>query len=118
MRRAIQINSLSGMCLTKLDVLDGLEELKICTGYKMKDGSILKFLQWLLSRRRSDANLRKQCLVGARTHLVLSQLMRFHKLMLDYIKRIEDLTGVPIDNIVSTGPDRNETIIKVHPYSA
>ncbi|MDN8820413.1 adenylosuccinate synthetase, partial [Staphylococcus aureus] len=42
MRRAIQINSLSGICLTKLDVLDGLEELKICTGYKMKDGSILE----------------------------------------------------------------------------
>lgn len=42
MRRAIQINSLSGMCLTKLDVLDGLKEIKICTGYKMADGTVLE----------------------------------------------------------------------------
>ena len=42
MRRAIQINSISGFCLTKLDVLDGLEELKICTSYKMEDGSVLE----------------------------------------------------------------------------
>lgn len=42
MRRAVQINSISGFCLTKLDVLDGLEELKICTGYKTKTGEILE----------------------------------------------------------------------------
>lgn len=40
MRRAIQINSVTGFCLTKLDVLDGLKEIKICTGYQMPDGSI------------------------------------------------------------------------------
>ncbi|MFA0698106.1 adenylosuccinate synthetase, partial [Vibrio sp. 10N.222.49.C9] len=42
MRRAVQINSVTGFCLTKLDVLDGLKELKICTGYKMKDGTVLE----------------------------------------------------------------------------
>ena len=40
MRRAVQINSISGFCLTKLDVLDGLETLKICTGYQLEDGTV------------------------------------------------------------------------------
>ena len=115
MRRAVQINSISGFCLTKLDVLDGLKELKICTGYKTKSGEILE-----VSPMAADAyeNLEliyetmpgwSETTFGAKTLDALPQAA------LDYIARIEELTGVPID-IISTGPDRNETIIKVHPY--
>ncbi|CAG21643.1 adenylosuccinate synthase [Photobacterium profundum] len=115
MRRAVQINSISGFCLTKLDVMDGLKEIKICTGYKTQDGKTLS-----VSPMAADAyeNLEliyetmpgwSENTFGAKTLDALPQAA------LDYIARIEELTGVPID-IVSTGPDRNETIIKVHPY--
>jgi adenylosuccinate synthase len=117
MRRAIQINSLSGMCLTKLDVLDGLEELKICTGYQMKDGSLLE-VSPMAAEAFEEATPVYETMpgwsentFGAKTIEALPQAA------LNYIKRIEELTGVPID-IISTGPDRNETIIKVHPFQA
>ena len=117
MRRAIQINSLSGMCLTKLDVLDGLEELKICTGYKMNNGSVLE-VSPMAAEAFEEATPVYETMpgwsentFGAKTIEALPQAA------LNYVKRIEELTGVPID-IISTGPDRNETIIKVHPFQA
>ena len=117
MRRAIQINSLSGMCLTKLDVLDGLEELKICTGYKMKDGSILE-VSPMAAESFEEATPIYETMPGwSENTFGAKSIDALPQAALDYIKRIEDLTGVPID-IVSTGPDRNETIIKVHPYGA
>ena len=117
MRRAIQINSLSGICLTKLDVLDGLEELKICTGYKMKDGSILE-VSPMAAESFEEATPIYETMPGwSENTFGAKSIDALPQAALDYIKRIEDLTGVPID-IVSTGPDRNETIIKVHPYGA
>jgi adenylosuccinate synthase len=117
MRRAIQINSLTGMCLTKLDVLDGLEEIKICTGYKMADGSILE-VSPMAAESFEEATPIYETMPGwSETTFGAKSIDALPQAALDYIKRIEDLTGVPID-IVSTGPDRNETIIKVHPYSA
>ncbi|UMM04829.1 adenylosuccinate synthase [Vibrio campbellii] len=116
MRRAIQINSISGICLTKLDVLDGLKELKICTGYKMPDGSVLEVSPMaaeaydVVTPVYETLSGWSESTFGAKTLDALPQAA------LDYIKRIEELTGVPID-IISTGPDRNETIVKVHPYN-
>lgn len=116
MRRAVQLNSLTGFCLTKLDVLDGLEEVKICTGYKKQDGTVLEISPLAAE---SYADLEPiyevmpgwtQSTFGARTIDVLPQAA------LDYIARIEELTGTPVD-IISTGPDRNETIIKRAPFS-
>ncbi|CAH0534608.1 Adenylosuccinate synthetase [Vibrio stylophorae] len=116
LRRAVQINSISGFCLTKLDVLDGLKELKICTGYQLADGTVVD-----VSPMAADAYDHitpiyetmpgwSETTFGAKTIDALPQAA------LDYIKRIEELTGIPVD-IISTGPDRNETIIKVHPFA-
>ncbi|WP_413113880.1 adenylosuccinate synthase [Thaumasiovibrio sp. DFM-14] len=115
MRRAIQINSISGFCLTKLDVLDGLKEIKICVGYKLADGTVLN-----VSPMAADAyeglELIYETMPGwTENTFGAKTLEELPQAALDYIARIEELTGVPID-IVSTGPDRNETIIKVHPY--
>lgn len=116
MRRAIQINSISGFCLTKLDVLDGLEELKICTGYEMKDGSVLE-VSPMAAEAFEEATPIYETLPGwTENTFGVQSLDGLPQAALDYIKRIEELTGVPVD-IVSTGPDRNETIIKVHPFS-
>ncbi|MFA0088789.1 adenylosuccinate synthase [Vibrio sp. 10N.286.49.C2] len=115
MRRAVQINSISGFCLTKLDVLDGLEELKICTGYKMKNGAILE-VSPMAAEAFEEATPIYETMPGWSDNTFgATSIEQLPKAALDYIKRIEELTGVPID-IVSTGPDRNETIIKVHPF--
>ncbi len=117
MRRAIQINSVTGFCLTKLDVLDGLEELKICTGYKTADGSILKVSPMAADAFETVTPIYETMPGWSENTFGAKSLEDLPQAALDYIKRIEELTGVPID-IISTGPDRNETIIKVHPFES
>lgn len=113
-RKAIQINSVSGLCLTKLDVLDGLKTVKICTAYHDAAGKTV-------SPQHSDdyAGLVpvyedmpgwNESTIGAKTLDELPQTAR------NYIKRLEELTGAPID-IISTGPDRIETIVLRHAFS-
>ncbi|MGF1688834.1 adenylosuccinate synthase [Photobacterium japonica] len=115
MRRAVQINSISGFCLTKLDVLDGLKELKICTGYKTQSGELLE-VSPMAADAYENLELIYETMPGWSENTVgVTSLDQLPQAALDYIARIEVLTGVPID-IISTGPDRNETIIKVHPY--
>ena len=112
-RRAIQINSVSGLCLTKLDVLDGLKTVKICTAYQDAEGRSVSPLH-------SDDYVGivpvyeempgwNESTVGAQS---LGQLPANAR---NYIRRLEQLTGAPID-IVSTGPDRVETIVTRHPF--
>lgn len=117
MRRAIQINSLSGMCLTKLDVLDGLKEIKICTGYKMADGTVLEVSPMAAEAFEEATPIYETVPGWSETTFGATSIDGLPQAALDYIKRLEELTGVPID-IISTGPDRNETIIKVHPFNS
>ncbi|OOF13138.1 MULTISPECIES: adenylosuccinate synthase [Salinivibrio] len=116
MRRAVQINSVSGFCLTKLDVMDGLEEIKICTGYKMADGSTVEVSPLAADAYENIEPIYESMPGWSENTFGVKSLDELPQAALDYIKRIEELTGVPID-IVSTGPDRNETIIKVHPFA-
>ncbi|UJF19537.1 adenylosuccinate synthase [Vibrio sp. SS-MA-C1-2] len=116
MRRAVQINSITGFCLTKLDVMDGLKEIKICTGYKLADGTIVD-VSPMAADAYENIELIYETVPGwSENTFGAKSLDDLPQAALDYIKRIEELTGVPID-IVSTGPDRIETIIKVHPFS-
>ena len=114
LRRAAQINSLTGLCITKLDVLDGLETLKLCTSYKY-DGEMLE-----LPPLGADAI--EQCepvyeempgwtdsTEGVRDYDSLPENAK------KYLKRMEEIVGVPVD-IISTGPERDETIILNHPF--
>ena len=114
LKRSIQINGVSGLCVTKLDVLDGLEEMKICTGYKIDDrfSDILPVGADDLAQYQpvyetmpgwSDST------VGIKTLDGLPAAARA------YIKRMEELCGVPVD-MISTGPDREETIVLRHPF--
>jgi adenylosuccinate synthase len=115
LRHAVRINSVSGICLTKLDVLDGLDEVKICIGYRDAQGnpvgipfdadgwnSVLPVYETLPGWHDST--------VGA------TQLDQLPINARNYIKRIELLVGASVD-IVSTGPDRVETIILRHPFT-
>lgn len=114
LNRSNQINSVTGMCITKLDVLDGLETLKICIAYDI-DGEQLRIPP-------IGADLYEKCVpvyeempgwsestVGAQSYDDLPANAKA------YLKRIEELTNTPVD-IISTGPDREETIILKHPF--
>ena len=114
LKRSAQVNGLSGLCITKLDVLDGLKELKLCTGYEM-DGQKIDILPmgaddiercvpiYEVMEGWSDST------VGVTEHDKLPVNARL------YLQRIEQVTGVQI-HMVSTSPDRDHTIMMRHPY--
>ncbi len=114
LRRSVQINGVSGMCLTKLDVLDGLESLKLCTGYTLDGRKLDVFPVGAEDASRCEPVYETmpgwtESTVGAKSMDALPANARA------YVKRIEELVGVPID-MVSTGPDREETIVLRHPF--
>ena len=109
MRRSRQVNGLSSLCLTKLDVLDGLSELKICTAYRYQGQ--------LVSVAPLGADALAQCepvfetLPGWSDNTQgITEFSQLPDAAQNYIARLNELIGVPID-IVSTGPDRAETIV-------
>jgi adenylosuccinate synthase len=116
MHRAIQVNSLTGFCLTKLDVLDGLTTLKICTGYKTATGEIITVPPTAAEGYEKITPVYEELPGWSENTVGATSVDELPANALAYIKRIEDVTGVPVD-IISTGPDRNETIIKVNPFA-
>jgi adenylosuccinate synthase len=114
LKRSVQINGVSGLCITKLDVLDGAEVVKICVGYKI-DGQMSEILPVGAEELArcvpvyEDMPGWQESTVGVKAHEKLPRAAR------DYLARIESLTGVPIA-IISTGPDREETIVRRHPF--
>jgi adenylosuccinate synthase len=114
LRRSLQINSVTGMCVTKLDVLDGLDSVKICIAYKLNGAEV--------DTPPVGADRFEQCepvliempgwqesTVGVKSRDDLPQAAR------DYLRKVEELCETPID-IISTGPDRDETIVMRHPF--
>ncbi|MFT5756750.1 MAG: adenylosuccinate synthase [Alteromonadaceae bacterium] len=116
MHRAIQVNSVTGFCLTKLDVLDGLKTLKICTGYKTQAGDIITVPPTAAEGYEKITPVYEEMPGWSEKTFGVTSRDGLPANALAYIKRIEELTNVPVD-IISTGPDRNETIILVNPFS-
>ena len=113
-RRACLINGVSSLCLTKLDVLDGLDEIKICTGYE-EDGAPVEGFPDMgsLSSCRPIYEVLpgwQAATSGIKTYSALPQAAK------DYIDRLENLTDCSVD-LISTGPDRVDTIVRKSPYS-
>ena len=115
MHRAVQINSITGFCLTKLDVLDGLKELKICTGYKKPSGEIITVSPTAAEGYEEITPVYETLPGWSEKTVGVTKREDLPANAIAYIKRIEEVTGVPVD-IISTGPDRNETIILVNPF--
>ena len=115
MRKSAQINSLSGICLTKLDVLDGLDKIGICTAYNIAGEEttiaplgaekyeackpVIEYMDGWTDETRG-----------------VTELDKLPANALAYIKRLEELVGVEI-SILSTGPERNETIVLNNPFA-
>ena len=114
LKRSIQLNGVSGLCITKLDVLDGAEVLKICTGYEI-DGRLSDILPVGAEELERCVPVYdelagwQESTVGVKTYEGLPKAAR------KYLRRIEELCAVPAD-IISTGPERDETIVMRHPY--
>ena len=114
LRAAVNINSISGICLTKLDVLDGLDTISVCVSYTDKEGIAISGPSDSLSYDSlvpvyEELAGWEESTVGAKSIEQLPENARA------YIARLEALVGAPID-IVSTGPDREETIVLRDPF--
>lgn len=114
LRRSVQINGVSGMCLTKLDVLDGLTSLKLCTGYKL-DGKVVDVFPVGAEDAARCEPIYEEMPGWTDSTVGVKSLQALPANARAYIKRIEELVGVPID-MISTGPDREETIVLRHPF--
>ena len=116
LKRSVIINGVSGLCITKLDVLDGLPEILVCTGYRLGDRA--------LDILPLDADDIEACVPVYETLPGWTQstagLTEWDQLPVNarrYLERMQVLIGAPID-MVSTGPDRTHTILLRHPYRA
>ncbi|MEE9423147.1 MAG: adenylosuccinate synthase [Gammaproteobacteria bacterium] len=114
LKRSLIINSVTGMCITKLDVLDGMETIKIATSYKLNGKQIdVPPVGADLFEKCEPVYIEvpgwKESTAGAKSVDDLPQAAR------DYLNKVEELCETPID-IISTGPDRAETIVKRHPF--
>ena len=115
LRHAIQINSVSGICLTKLDVLDGLDTIKVCIAYKTKSGKSVTRPP-LDGRGYDDIEPVFEELPGwTERTLGAKSLEELPENARAYIRYLEEKIEAPID-IISTGPDRVETIVLRHPF--
>jgi adenylosuccinate synthase len=113
-RHAIEVNSISGICLTKLDVLDGLSEVKMCVAYELPDGNVVDYLPG------GDEYLKVRPVYETlpgwdEITFGMTSLDEMPKAAKQYVERLSGVVGAPID-IVSTGPDREQTIVISTPF--
>jgi adenylosuccinate synthase len=115
LKRAVQLNGLSGLCITKLDVLDGLDTVRVAVGYKIVGGGTRDILPVgaealaICEPVYEDHPGWKESTVGVKSFDLLPKAAQ------SYLKRLESLVGAPVA-IISTGPDRDETIVLKHPF--
>ncbi|AGA91122.1 adenylosuccinate synthase [Thioflavicoccus mobilis 8321] len=114
LKRSLDINSISGLCITKLDVLDGMETIKICVGYDLNGEQITA--PPVGADRLAECRPRFIELPGWQASTVgVRRLEDLPDNARAYLRKIEEFTGRPID-LISTGADREETIVLRHPF--
>jgi adenylosuccinate synthase len=114
LRRSIVNSSVSGLCVTKLDVLDELETIRICVGYQI-DGEPIPGVPVIVDRFADVEPVYEEHPGWQATTVGITDYAALPEEARSYLARIEELAGVPVD-IISTGPDREQTIIKQHPF--
>lgn len=116
MRRAVDINSLSGLALMKIDVLDGMEELCICTKYKLADGT-LSDLPPLAAYEYAKVTPVYETMPGwSESTVGVTKFDDLPENAKKYIRRLEELAGIPVA-VISTGPEREQTIMLIDPMA-
>jgi adenylosuccinate synthase len=116
LKRSIQINGVSGLCVTKLDVLDGMETLQIGVGYRVA-GERRDILPVGAEELAECEPIYEELTGWHESTLGVRQFDRLPKAARDYLQRIQEVCGVPID-LISTGAERDDTIVLRHPFQA
>lgn len=114
LKRSAQVNGLSGLCITKLDVLDGLPELQLCVGYEL-DGETIDILPLGADEIARCVPIYETIPGWSEKTVGITRVEDLPAAARHYLNRIEATTGVPI-HMVSTSPDRDHTILLQHPY--
>jgi adenylosuccinate synthase len=114
LRRSVVHSSVSGLCITKLDVLDGLDTIRVCVGYR--SGGTLAVEPPLFADAFAEVEPVYEELPGWTESTVgITDYAALPANARRYLERIEQLVGVPLD-LISTGPDRDQTIVRRHPF--
>jgi len=114
-RRAILNSGITGLCVTKLDVLDGLPSVKICTGYKL-DGEVIISPPLAVDRYFDVEPVYEELPGWSESTVGVTDQSALPDQARAYLSRLEALLEVPID-LISTGPDRGQTVVLRHPFS-
>jgi adenylosuccinate synthase len=114
LKRSVQLNGISGLCITKLDVLDGLETIKLGVGYQI-DGQFTELLPFGAAEVAKAVPVFEELPGWTQTTVGVKDFDRLPENAQRYLTRISEVCDVPID-MVSTGPDREETILLRHPF--
>ncbi|WP_313314584.1 adenylosuccinate synthase [Pulveribacter sp.] len=115
LKRSAQVNGLSGLCITKLDVLDGLSELLLCVGYEL-DGERVDLLPMGAEEIARCIPIYEQMPGWSESTVGMTRYEDLPANARSYLERIEQVTGVPIA-MISTSPDRDHTIVMQQPYA-
>lgn len=115
LKRSVEVNSLTGLCLTKLDVLDGMSEVKICVAYDF-EGQRVDYPPYGAEAFGLCTPIYEIMPGWSESTYGIDNFENLPKNAQKYIKRIETLIGAPVD-VISTGPDRHETIVIRDPFS-
>ncbi|WP_419420230.1 adenylosuccinate synthase [Legionella sp. D16C41] len=116
LRRSIDINSISGICLTKLDVLDGLDKIQIATGYQDQHGKLITSFPPAADDFEHVVPIYEEMPGWQESTADITSVNQLPANAKAYIKRIEELLDIPID-ILSTGPERDSTMILRNPFA-
>jgi adenylosuccinate synthase len=114
LKRSVIINGLSGLCITKLDVLDGLSEIRVCVGYQL-DGDRIDILPLDADDIVACQPVYETFPGWTESTVGVTQWDALPENARSYLERVQGLIGSPIA-MVSTGPDREQTILLRHPY--
>ena len=115
MKRSIQINGVTGLCITKLDVLDGVESLNLGVGYRLSDGSKSDILPVGADDLGNCEPIYEEMPGWPENTAGIKEFAQLPKAAQNYLKRLEEVCATPID-MISTGPDREDTILLRHPF--
>ena len=113
LKRSVRLNGISGLCITKLDVLDGLETIGLGVGYKV-DGKFVDVLPYGASQVAKAEAVIEELPGWSESTVGITEYTKLPAAARAYLERVAELCEVPID-LVSTGPDRMETIVLRHP---
>lgn len=115
LKRSIQINGVTGLCVTKLDVLDGVEDVRIAVGYRMPDGTVADILPVGAESLQTCEPVYEEMPGWKESTQGVRDFDKLPASAQRYLQRIQALCEVPVD-MISTGPDRDETILLRHPF--